>query len=87
MSLGPVGRVAVGSSMRMPPAGDGLSFLQHGTGVNSLTMIRILSSLDISHIGVVSSAVVLLPYAWDSALGDIGDVITSWIIIVNDDFM
>ena len=47
VSLGPVGRVAVGSSMRMPPAGDGLSFLQHGTDVNSLTMIRILSSLDI----------------------------------------
>ena len=47
VSLGPVGRVAVGSSMRMPPAGDGLSFLQHGTDVNSLTMIRILPSLDI----------------------------------------
>ncbi len=73
MSLGPVGRVAVGSSMRMPPAGDGLSFLQHGTGVNSLTMIRILSSLDICHICVVSSDVVLLLYAWDSALGNIGD--------------
>ena len=73
MYLGPVGRVAVGSSMRMPPAGDGLSFLQHGTGVNSLTMIRILSSLDICHICVVSSDVVLLLYAWDSALGNIGD--------------
>ena len=74
MSLGPVGRVAVGSCMRMPPAGDGLPFLQHGTDVNSLTMIRILSSLDItiiSHICVVSSAVVLLPYA----LGNIGDAI------------
>ena len=75
MSLGTVGRVAVGSAMRMPPAGDELAFLQHGTGVNSLTMIRILSSLDISHICVVSSAVVLLPYAWDSALGNIGDAI------------
>ena len=72
MYLGPVGRVAVGSSMRMPPAGDGLSLLQHGTDINSLTMIRILSSPDISHICVVSSAVVLLPYAWDSALGNIG---------------
>ena len=64
MSLGPVGRVAVGSSMRMPPAGDGLSFLQHGTGVNSLTIFVIC---------VVSSDVVLLLYAWDSALGNIGD--------------
>ena len=73
MYLGPVGRVAVASSMRMPPAGYGLSFLQHGTGVNSLTMIRILSSLDICHICVVSSDVLLLLYAWDSALGNIGD--------------
>ncbi len=73
MYLGHVGRVAVGSSMRTPPAGDGLSFLQHGTGVNSLTMIRILLSLDICHICVVSSDVVLLLYAWDSALGNIRD--------------
>ena len=75
MSFCPVGRVAVGSSMRMPPAGDELSFLQHGTGINSLTIIIILSSLDISHICVAPSAVVLLPYAWDSALGNIGDAI------------